>query len=233
MKKRAVFFDLGGTLLVMRRDRIISSILMANGYPATPDEVRSAYFGVEPGWLLVYGERHLTPEQAEESYRHLDAMVFRRLFPGGSEGEAARVSLLMRKLWPEVQKTVPLELYPDAEPTLRRLDRDGFKLALVSNASADVEAMVTSLGLRRYFPVVVVSGVVGVSKPNPDIFRIALKESGVEPGETLHVGDLYDADVKGARNAGISGVLLDRDGSFGETDCPKISNLGEVYDFLV
>lgn len=79
---------------------------------------------------------------------------------------------------------------------------------------------------------IVVSGVVGVSKPNPDIFRIVLRGSGVEPEETIHVGDLYDADVKGARNAGIDGILIDRDGNFGEVDCPKNSSLGEVYDFL-
>ena len=230
MKKTAVFFDFGGTLLVMRRDRIISRILTGNGYPATPDEVGSAYFAIEPAWLRAYGGKKSTPEQSEESYRVLDAMVFRHLFPDSPESE--RLSRLMRKMWGEVQRSIPLELYPDVEPTLRRLSDDGYKLALVSNAPPDVAETVSDLGLRRYFPVIVVSGVAGVSKPNPEIFKIALQGIGAEPGEAVHVGDLYEADVEGARNAGVTGLLIDRDGRYGEVDCPKIKGLGDVYGFL-
>lgn len=232
MKKRAVFFDFGGTLLVMRRDRIISRILTMSGYPSTPDEVRSAYFRAEPPWLSAYGGLYTTPEQSDESYRQLDAMVFALLFPETPRPEIERISRQMRRMWPEVQRTIPLELYPDAEPTLRRLNDDGFRLGIVSNAPPDVADTITQMGLAKYVPVIVVSGMVGVSKPNPDIFRIALKGVGVEPGEAVHVGDLYDADVKGARNAGIVGILLDRDGSQGAVDCPKIATLGEVYGFL-
>lgn len=232
MTRRAVFFDLGGTLLVMRRDRIISIILKGAGYQASPEDVHSAYFKVEPTWLLAYGNRSTTPDEAEESYRELDAMVFNSLFPGHAEEEAGRVSSLMRKMWPSVQQTIPLELYPDVEPTLRKLRDDGYRLGLVSNAPPDTVETIESLGLPRYIPTIVVSGVVGVSKPNPEIFRIALRGAGVKSGEAVHVGDLYDADVQGARNAGIRGVLIDRDSNYGRVDCPKICGLQEVYDFL-
>ena len=77
-----------------------------------------------------------------------------------------------------------------------------------------------------------VSGVVGISKPNPDIFRFALADAGVNPTEAVHVGDIYEADVLGARRAGMKGVLIDRDGSQGGRDCPTISNLTEIYDHL-
>ena len=232
MTRRAVFFDLGGTLLVMRRDRIISMIMSDAGYSVTPEEVHSAYFGVEPKWLRDYGNRNTTPSEAEESYRLLDLLVFNSLFPGRSKAEAARASGLMRSRWPEVQRSVALELYPDAWPTLERLKKDGYALALVSNAPPDTTKTIEALGLPKLIPTIVISGVVGVSKPNPEIFRIALRSAGVEPGETLHVGDLYDADVQGARNAGIEGVLIDREGSYGNTDCPKIDSLDEVYRFL-
>lgn len=232
MAKRAVFFDFGGTLLVMRRDRIISKILREAGYPVTPRDVRGAYFRAEPRWLLTYGNRKSTPEEAAESYRVLDTMVFSLLHPDKEKAEADRVSLLMRGMWSSIQRTIPLELYPDAAPTLRRLGDDGYKLALVSNAPPDTLETVDALGLTELIPVIVVSGLVGVSKPNPEIFRIALRRSGVEPGEAVHVGDLYEADVRGARNAGVDGILLDRDGAYGETDCPKISGLGGVHDYL-
>lgn len=232
MTRRAVFFDFGGTLLVMRRDRIISAILSSNGYPVSQELVHSAYFKVEPSWLLIYGNRNMTPEEAEESYRRLDAMVFDFLFPGHRVDEVARVSRLMRRLWPMVQQSIPLELYPDAEPTLVRLRDEGYRLGLVSNAPPDAEKTIASLGLPKLIPTIVVSGVVGVSKPNPEIFRIALRGAGVAPDEAVHVGDVYDADVLGARNAGMEGILLDRDGSYGEMGCPKITGLAGVYDFL-
>ena len=232
MPKTAVFFDLGGTLMVMRRDVIISSILSGCGYPATPEQVRAAYFRVEPGWLSAYGSRDSTRGQVEESYRVLDSMVFDHLFPGRPEEESAHAASLMGSMWDETQRSVPLELYPDAEPTLRRLKEEGYKLALVSNAPSGTSKTIESLGLSRYISVIVVSGVVGVSKPNPEIFRIALRKVAARPSEALHVGDLYEADVAGARNAGLEGLLIDREGNYGATDCPKIAALGEVFDLL-
>jgi HAD superfamily hydrolase (TIGR01549 family) len=232
LKIRTVFFDFGGTLLVMRRDRIISRILSDEGYQATPKQVNSAYFRVEPSWLRVYGDRAMSEEETEEAYRQLDAMIFRLMFPNRKEEETQRVSGLMRRRWTVVEKSVPLELYPDAVPTLERLKSEGYKLGLVSNAPPDTLKAIDALGLPRYLPTIVVSGIVGFSKPNPEIFRIALRRAESEANETVHVGDLYEADVLGARNAGIKGVLIDRYGVGDGLECPKITGLGEVYSHL-
>ena len=232
MARKGVFFDLGGTLLVMRRDKIISLILSDAGYAASPEAVHQAYFGAEPSWLLAFGNRTMTPEEAEDSYRTLDAMVFGALFPGRPAVEATRMSGLMRSRWPEVQTSIPLELYQDVRPTLGRLRKDGYALALVSNAPADTTKTIDELGLTELIPTIVVSGAVGVSKPNPEIFRMALRSAGVSAEETIHVGALYAADVQGARNAGIEGVLIAREGSYGRPDCPKIAGLEEIYPFL-
>ena len=232
MKITTVFFDLGGTLLIMRRDRIISQILSESGYSVGPEQVHSAYFNVEPSWLAIYGARKMSGEETEEAYRQLDGMIFKVLFPGRPVTEVERASTLMRQGWSRVEKSVPLELYPDAVPALEQLQAGGYKLALVSNAPPDTAKVIEALGLPKYFPVVLVSGVVGVSKPNPEIFRMALSESGSDPGETAHVGDIYEADVLGARNAGIMGVLLDRDGSQAAADCPRIRSLVELPTLL-
>lgn len=228
----AVFFDLGGTLQIMRRDRVISRILSDAGYPAMPEQVHDAYLGVEPSWLSAYGGMKMSGEETEEAYRQLDAMIFRVLFPDQTAQEADRVSALTRSQWPAVARTVPLELYPDAIPALERLSRDGYVLGLVSNAPPDTAKTIESLGLSRYIPIIVVSGVVGVSKPNPEIFRIALREARVQPTQAVHVGDIYEADVLGARNAGIKGLLIDRDGSQPARDCPRLRRLSEIYDYV-
>jgi HAD superfamily hydrolase (TIGR01549 family) len=216
----------------MRRDRIISRILTDEGYPVEPEQVHSAYFKVEPSWLTAYGEKTMTGEETEEAYRQLDAMICRLLFPNQPEEEVERVSGLTRRLWATVEKTVPLELYSDAIPTLERLKSEGYIMGLVSNAPPDTLKAIDFLGLGRYLPVIVVSGVVGVSKPNPEIFRIALSQAGTSPREAIHVGDVFEADILGARNAGIKGLLIDRDGSQSGLDCPHVKSLSEIYEHL-
>jgi len=232
MRTRAVFFDLGGTLLVMRRDRIFGRVLLEEGRTVGLDRIHSAYLEVEPTWLSVYGARVLTPDETEEAYRELDQEVFSALYPDESESEARRVSKLVRKRWPDLETEIPLQLYPDAEPTLRRLAGDGFSLGLISNAPADTQKAVDALGLTKYLGTVVISGLVGYTKPHPEIFRIALRKAGVEAGEALHIGDLYEADIVGARNAGMLGVLVDRDGSHSGLDCPMIKSLSDVYLYI-
>ncbi len=232
MKIKAVFFDLGGTLLIMRRDRIFKKVLHEQDLEADLEKVHQAYLKVESWWLATYGKLEMSPEQTTEAYRDLDAKVFLAIFPESPAARADDVSRVLRARWPEVEKTVPLELYADAVPTLDRLKDDGYVLALVSNAPPDTKAAVDALGLGLYLDPIIISGLVGFSKPNPEIFRIALREADVTPEQTVHVGDLYDSDVVGARNAGILGVLLDRDGSQTSTDSPRIRSLDEVYRFL-
>ena len=232
MTTRAVFFDLGGTLLVMRRDRVFRRVLSEQGREVGLEAVHSAYVKVESWWLSVYGNKALSAEQTNEAYRDLDAKVFLHLFPGEDPAEADRVSKVARARWPVLEKEVPLVLYPDAEPLLSRLARDGYSMALVSNAPSDTAKVVEALGLKRYLQHVVISGIVGYSKPHPEIFRIALRLAGIEPSQAIHVGDLYESDVVGARNAGIQGVLIDREGTASNLDCPRIMNLGDIYRYF-
>ncbi|HYA55400.1 MAG TPA: HAD family hydrolase [Nitrososphaerales archaeon] len=232
MKTRAVFFDLGGTLLVMRRDRIFRKVLREAGRDADLERIRSAYMKAESWWVRHYSARVLNEEETAEAYRDLDQKVFAALFPGESETEAHRVSKLVRSRWAELETEIPLELYPDVEPVLDRLWGDGYTLGLISNAPADTVRVVDALGLTRYLGTIVISGVVGYTKPHPEIFRIALREAGVEASEAIHVGDLYEADVVGARNAGMEGILIDRDASDWHPDCPRVRRLSEIRQFI-
>ena len=232
MATKAIFFDLGGTLLVMRRAKILRIILTEDGREVSPESVHSAYAKLDSWWLSKYGNRALSPEATTESYVDMRSKAFSELFPLEGPSEVQRLSELAQRRWPDLEKSVPLELYPDTEPLLRKLTRDGYSLALISNAPPDTAQVVEALGLTRYPSPVVISGVVGFSKPHPEIFRIALRQANVSPNQTVHVGDLYEADVIGARSAGITGVLIDREGIGTRYDCPRIKGLDEVYKFI-
>lgn len=229
---KAVFFDLGGTLLVMRRDRIFRRVLSEEGYKAEMREIHSAYVSADSWWISEFGGRVMTPQETSEAYRRLDERAFSTVFPRESPAEALRVSRQVRRRWPELEGEIPLELYPDVEPTLTKLKDGGYLLGLISNAPAGTGRTVEALGLSRYLDSVIISGAVGYSKPNPEIFRMALNDLHIGPEESVHVGDLYEADVVGARNAGILGLLIDRDGRAQGLDCPCMKSLSDVFAYL-
>jgi len=101
---------------------------------------------------------------------------------------------------------------PDALPVLREL-RETKALALVSNFDhpPHAHALLQESGMADVFDAVVVSGDVGVKKPDPRIFRPALQAVGLQPDEVVFVGDSAE-DVQGAQAAGITPILIRRDG---------------------
>ena len=100
----------------------------------------------------------------------------------------------------------PLE---DIAPALAQLKSLGCRLAIVSNSEGTVEALLERMGLSHYFEAVVDSWHLGVTKPDPAIFRHALERLQVDAADGVMVGDSMKADVGGAVAAGLRGVLID------------------------
>jgi putative hydrolase of the HAD superfamily len=101
------------------------------------------------------------------------------------------------------------ELYPDVIDVLKQLDRR-FQLAIVSNFDGRLRVILERLGISRYFGHVFVSSEIGADKPDPEIFRRALKFLALQPGDVLHVGDDPERDWHAATIAGLSIFKLDR-----------------------
>jgi HAD superfamily hydrolase (TIGR01509 family) len=122
---------------------------------------------------------------------------------------------------------------PDTPAVLDALRARGFRLGVVSNADGRVEADLARSGLGARFATIVDSHVVGVEKPDPAIFRIALARLGAAPETTLYVGDVFAIDVLGARRAGLAAALIDPLGRYpGPIDCPRIRGLAELLELL-
>lgn len=98
---------------------------------------------------------------------------------------------------------------PGVPAALEQVRAAGLRLAIVSNSEGTVEAMLAEVGLRPFFETVVDSWAVGVAKPNPRIFEVALSRLGAAAEEAMMVGDSPEADVDGAAAAGVRGVLID------------------------
>ena len=102
-------------------------------------------------------------------------------------------------------------LYPEAEAFLAEARRRGLALALLTNGVPDLQReKLVGAGLAHHFSLVLISGEVGIGKPDPRLFRMALCAFGVAPEEAAMVGDNPQKDVRGARLAGVRAVWVDR-----------------------
>ncbi len=122
---------------------------------------------------------------------------------------------------------------PGVREALRALREVGLQLVVVSNSDGTVESGLTAQGLRPYFDAVLDSHVVGFEKPDSRIFLRALEVSDANPERTLHVGDLYEIDVVGARAAGLHALLLDPYGDWVGVDCARLPDLASLQRQVV
>jgi HAD superfamily hydrolase (TIGR01509 family) len=100
--------------------------------------------------------------------------------------------------------------FPDVKPCLDRLATD-HKLGLVTNGPYDLQcSKLEASELRGYFGVVLVSRQVGILKPDPRIFTLALDQLGVTATDSVFVGDTPKTDIVGAHAAGMKAIWLNR-----------------------
>lgn len=145
--------------------------------------------------------------------------------------DATAVTLEQRRNELFVEQVVPFD---DALPALQAARGRGLRLGVISNSEPTYQARkLAAAGLADAFDAVIISGAVGVAKPDPAIFTHACAALGVAPAAALHVGDRLDLDALGAHGAGLLGVWLDRLGvADGERRVPVVPSLADL-DALV
>lgn len=119
-----------------------------------------------------------------------------------------------------------------AVATVRALKQAGHRLGVVSNAEGRVERDLDGAGYAGLFETVVDSHVVGVEKPDPQIFRIAMERMSVVPETAVFLGDVPSIDVAGARAAGLTPVLLDRHDLYASIDVPRLRSIAELPQWI-
>ena len=102
--------------------------------------------------------------------------------------------------------------YPEVPGTLRELRRRGIRLVVVSNRDVSLNERLAETGLASLVDGAVASAELGAAKPDPAIFARGLELAGVTAEAAWHAGDSPEADVEGALAAGLTPVLVARDG---------------------
>jgi putative hydrolase of the HAD superfamily len=125
------------------------------------------------------------------------ATIIGQLKPYGFEGNTTA------GLYPSERDTV----YPQATPLLERLSRR-YRLAVIANQSLGAEERLEHYGILRYFDFVINSAVVGLHKPDPRIFLLALEKAGCAPREAVMIGDRPDNDIYPAKLLGMHTIRV-------------------------
>lgn len=196
---RALFFDVGGTLLHPWPSvgAVYAAVANRHGITTTADAMEMAF---RESWSTL--KRPGLTVSRKEWWRDV---VFHTL---GQQNDACFEELFEIFARPEVWR-----IFPDVEETLREARSRRLHVGVISNWDKRLRPLLDKMGLAHYFDSVTISCEVGAEKPNAEIFHTALRVAGITANESVHVGDNHREDVYGAKAVGITGVLVDRSGS--------------------
>lgn len=224
--------DAGNTVVFLDHTRL-ARIAGAHGFATTPEILVRAE-GEAKVALEEKREHHVAWSGAHmKAARGWAATVGTMLHAAGLP--LGRVPAMLDALWPQHAARNLWSLVPEGlVDALAEVRAAGVRVAIVSNSEGQLEPLLVDLGVRGALDLVVDSGIVGVEKPDPRIFRIALDHFAAAPERALHLGDVYATDVLGARAAGVRVALVDPHGHLAgrHPEVPRVPGAREVARVL-
>lgn len=222
-------FDVGGTLITMdewRRAQEYAKRAGLVGVQVEPQAVMEV-FARNNLELLKRMETVqlslLSPREQREFWVDFWGQSFRELGVGDDDAQKFARELLDAVNGGDFQK-----VFEDVVPALEQLRARGKHLGIISNFSPNCEPLLKSLGLAQYFDFFIVSGILGIEKPDPRIFEQAIQASGRDVSELVYVGDSIFHDVEGAHGVGMDAVLIDRANRFPDFSGARVRDLREL-----
>ena len=219
---RAVLFDAGNTLVSLDYPRLAAAVGGATGVSLTG-----------PGLAAVAGEAALALERGDTTDHDRASRYLELLFELAGVPRAQMTLVRNTLLALHHERHLFGAMDPATPAALTCLREAGLRLAVVSNSDGRAEEALAAVGLLEQFEFVIDSQLVGVEKPDPRIFRIALERMGLEPAEGLYVGDIYEVDVIGARRAGLDVILMDPLGHHAGRDVRTARNVAEAAELVL
>jgi len=222
---RALSFDLDNTLWeiepVIRRAEETLWSWLSEHYPAIPD-------CIEADGLVALRQQtidefhHKAHDLRFVRKKMLQRMAERAGYDAGLVEPAFKVFDIARN---------EVELYADVLENLQALT-SGFSLVALTNGNADL----VRIGIDQFFKGSVTAADIGVAKPHARMFMSAANTVECQPDEVLHIGDNPEADIEGARRAGMRAAWINRAGHDWPDHLPRatveVSNLHELSSWL-
>jgi len=204
MPLRAVIFDFGNTLAVPEDSAAFTRECLAEmGIEPEADRFARAMREEERFGRIADTPLETDWRACREFYQARSVRLLKMLGVGGHVDAKA--------LWlMELYEAKSLRRTPHAgcPEILIELSRAGLRLAVLSNSDGRVAARCAAMGVADHFERIVDSALVGLAKPNPEVFARTLREMGLEPGEAVSVGDSWRNDVWCPMQLGMRAVLV-------------------------
>jgi putative hydrolase of the HAD superfamily len=226
-KYKAVFFDVGGTLLRVHPSvgEVYAEIARDFGFSGSADAVDEQF---RLQWKETGGIESLGRQSGlaveKKFWRDLVFAVFEH-FGGLRDFET-----YFEKVFEAFRGKDRWRVYEDVLDSgiLQTLKGQGVVLGVISNWDSRLPDTLNAMGLARHFDFILASAQVGAAKPDQKIFLEALQLSGVKASEACHIGDEPIADIKGALQVGVDAILIDRTGRFDSFAGLKIRSFLEL-----
>jgi HAD superfamily hydrolase (TIGR01509 family) len=220
MSAKALFFDVGNTLLFPDRKRMLHALHERQIFPSDDqlkeierqtrlefDSLLESHSAIDHGFWQIFYSHLLKDLQLSDDSLHAD-MVSR-----------TRISAN----WCEIR--------PGTRESLQRLAKH-YRLAVISNADGKIADVLARCGIADCFESITDSGIVGKEKPHPAIFDAAVRSMEVSPAESIYVGDVYSVDYLGATRFGMQSILFDVASAYRNRGLPRVESLEELESRL-
>jgi len=219
---KAVIFDVGGTLVegAMPWYDLYQRALVLAAHPLPARQMVACY---EAALRHMMADRQTAVSPEASRLRGLNSYLAAEF-----ELTEARLQHAVDEVifdYPEARHLVCAE---GVHECLTELQARRYRLAVISNWSADLPRVLSQLGIRHHFEAVFASEALGYAKPNPAAFLVPLDRLGLTAGTAAYVGDLYDVDVVGARDVGMTPILVDPLGLGLHDDVTAVTRLPEL-----
>jgi len=220
MPLKALFLDVGNTLLFPDREEMLRPLHERGAFPSEDllqeierltkrefDSLLESNSAVDHGFWQIY-------------YSHLLDQL-------GTPDETICHDLVTRTRisanWCDIR--------PATREALLRL-AEKYRLGVISNADGKIAEVLDRSGIADCFETITDSGIVGKEKPHPAIFEAAVRSLGVTPQESLYTGDVYSVDYLGATRVGMQAVLFDVVGAYKDNGLPRVESLEQLESLL-
>ncbi|WP_179232699.1 HAD-IA family hydrolase [Paenibacillus rigui] len=211
---KAVFFDVGDTLVTIPESRIImQQVLAARSLHRGEERVGELF--TEAFRLFYYGKQldpfeACTPESDRAFWMQLYRYILDKLGAGEEQWTEDQIHACCHELYDVFTGPEHYQLFSDVAACLPQFRERGLRLGIISNFAPTLSSILEHKGILHYFDPVIVSTEVGLEKPDPAIFRLALERSGLSAEEVLYVGDHDRNDIWAPNQAGIDAVKIKR-----------------------
>ena len=205
---KAIFFDALGTLFYLTRTVGHHYALAGTdvGLALDPDQLDAAFVSAwkkMPHRAAIAGPRE---NDDKGWWRELVDLVLAQAAPSLNEFDRDN---LFEVAYEHFAEPGVWELYSEVPDVLKQL-QPRFQLAVVSNFDGRLRFILDHLGISKFFTHIFISSEIGADKPDPEIFRRALRVVDLPSDQVLHVGDDPERDWTAATAAGLSTFQLDR-----------------------